>query len=47
MTQMMHAIGLGGDLLPAISLGIPTALLPASRLPPLSMPSNVSAARIR
>jgi long-chain acyl-CoA synthetase len=26
---MMHAIGLGGDLLPAISLGIPAVLLPA------------------
>jgi long-chain acyl-CoA synthetase len=29
MTQMMHAAGLGADLLPAISLGIPAALLPA------------------
>jgi long-chain acyl-CoA synthetase len=29
MTPMMHAIGLGVDLLPAISLGIPAVLLPA------------------
>jgi long-chain acyl-CoA synthetase len=29
MTQMMHAAGLGADLLPAISAGIPAVLLPA------------------
>ena len=29
MTQMMHAVGLGGDLLPALYLGIPAVLLPA------------------
>jgi long-chain acyl-CoA synthetase len=28
MTQMMHAIGLGADLLPALYLGIPAVLLP-------------------
>jgi long-chain acyl-CoA synthetase len=29
MTQMMHVVGFGCDLLPAISLGLPTALVPA------------------